>query len=84
MRHAFCPHCVQALIKITRIKKGLTKRFEFDDAIKCPECAEILVQSKASLSELKQIIEVQEFKDKTRDQKLTLQKSSSKLDKGAQ
>lgn len=42
-KHRFCSKCLTNMIKITRVKKGLVKRFQFEDAIKCPDCAEIVV-----------------------------------------
>jgi hypothetical protein len=70
LKHGYCCECMMALIKITRIKKGLVKRFMFNDAAKCPQCNEIVVLEPSLLLECKSVKDVQDKKDELKKQKL--------------
>ena len=53
LKHSFCAQCIVNLCKITRIKKGLVHRFKYQDAIKCPQCFEIILIEKETIKEAK-------------------------------
>lgn len=57
------------LIKITRVKKGLVHRFKYEDAVKCPQCSEIVHLAGKEVENLRHVVECQDFKDKQRKQK---------------
>ena len=63
MGHEFCCDCMINLIKITRIKKGLVDKFTHNDAVKCPECFEITIVSKAFVKEVNMLKTCQDSKD---------------------
>lgn len=43
LKHKYCVLCFTHLTRITRVKKGLVNRFLYQDAIKCPQCQEIIL-----------------------------------------
>jgi hypothetical protein len=57
------------LTKITRVKKGLVNRFLYQDAIKCPQCQEIILLQDELRRELRLVQECQESKDKQKASK---------------
>lgn len=67
--HKYCSECYMNLIKITRVKKGLVHRFKYEDAIKCPQCSEIVLLSSKEVENLKHVVDCQEHRDKQRKAK---------------
>ena len=57
LKHGYCCECMIALLKITRIKKGLVQRFLHSDAAKCPQCNEIVVVEPNFLQECRSVRE---------------------------
>lgn len=69
LKHSFCAQCIVNLCKITRIKKGLVHRFKYQDAIKCPQCYEIILIEKETIKEAKYLESCQKVKNQLRESK---------------
>ena len=63
LAHGYCCDCIESLIKVTRIKKGLVERFMYTDAAKCPKCNEIVVVAPGFTQEIKAVKDVQDKKE---------------------
>ena len=82
LEHMYCAQCFDNLIKITRIKKGLTHRLVYADAIKCPQCTEIVFMDEAIEKEIDFINESENVKTAIKSTKMAGLKVESAIVSG--